>query len=370
MFRKLVGALAAAAFLTAIPSARMVYAQTLPEVVSLEPAEADPEANVDLAVDNLDEKVLTEADDLIKRIDVYIQGMVGDETLDRVSELRVLRSYRTQLTSYESLLRESVDAARASLEVINRASQNYSAEFTYLGNRTEEIDGDIARAEQERAELAQRAEQAAPLASAPPDEGVAGDGAEDFPPLQPFPDADDLEEYINSAKRELSDVAEQKTIVSARLKGLERLKEQHAEFIETGAYIIRKLNESLARVDEQSGYFLQAELERSKYTSSATYVFGVLVGAVIVGFFLIAFFSAPVRTAIFAGDSGIQFVTLFSLVIAIILFGVLEILEGKELAALLGGLSGYILGRSSGGSAQPSGGPAPAQPAAPNGGQA
>ena len=43
---------------------------------------------------------------------------------------------------------------------------------------------------------------------------------------------------------------------------------------------------------------------------------------------------------------GIQFITLFALVIAIILFGITGILEGKELSALLGGLSGYILGRS------------------------
>lgn len=67
----------------------------------------------------------------------------------------------------------------------------------------------------------------------------------------------------------------------------------------------------------------------------------------IVGFFGIAFISEKVRDAIFSGESGIQFVTLFSLVIAIILFGVLKILEGKELSALLGGLSGYILGRGS-----------------------
>jgi hypothetical protein len=44
--------------------------------------------------------------------------------------------------------------------------------------------------------------------------------------------------------------------------------------------------------------------------------------------------------------AGLQFITLFSLIIAIILFGVMNILEGRELAALLGGLSGYILGRS------------------------
>jgi hypothetical protein len=49
---------------------------------------------------------------------------------------------------------------------------------------------------------------------------------------------------------------------------------------------------------------------------------------------------------IFSHDRGLQFITLFSLVIAITLFGVMNILEGRELAALLGGLSGYILGRT------------------------
>jgi hypothetical protein len=57
-----------------------------------------------------------------------------------------------------------------------------------------------------------------------------------------------------------------------------------------------------------------------------------------------AYIDPQVRREIFAGQAGIQFVTLFSFVIAIILFGIIDILEGKELAALLGGLSGYILG--------------------------
>lgn len=59
------------------------------------------------------------------------------------------------------------------------------------------------------------------------------------------------------------------------------------------------------------------------------------------------------RREIFRGQAGIQFITLFSVVIAIILFGILGILEGKELAALLGGLSGYILGRVTTPSATP-----------------
>jgi presenilin-like A22 family membrane protease len=67
---------------------------------------------------------------------------------------------------------------------------------------------------------------------------------------------------------------------------------------------------------------------------------------VIFGFFVVALRDETVRREIFAGQAGIQFITLFSLVIAIILFGITDILEGKELSALLGGLSGYILGRS------------------------
>jgi hypothetical protein len=74
--------------------------------------------------------------------------------------------------------------------------------------------------------------------------------------------------------------------------------------------------------------------------------FASLVGLVIIGFFVIALRDQQVSQEIFKGQAGIQFVTLFSLVIAIILFGIIDILGGKELAALLGGLSGYILGRS------------------------
>ena len=80
-----------------------------------------------------------------------------------------------------------------------------------------------------------------------------------------------------------------------------------------------------------------------KRTMSVT--FAILIAFVIVGFFIIAGLDQQIRQAIFSGQAGIQFLTLFSLVIAIILFGITGILEGKELAALLGGLSGYILGK-------------------------
>lgn len=117
--------------------------------------------------------------------------------------------------------------------------------------------------------------------------------------------------------------------------------------ISKGDIAARNLDDALNRLDDLTGSLLQADADSAAYTDRATIVFAVLVGGVIIGFFVVAFTSEAVKTAIFAGDSGIQFVTMFSLVIAIILFGVLKILEGRELAALLGGLSGYILGRGS-----------------------
>jgi hypothetical protein len=84
--------------------------------------------------------------------------------------------------------------------------------------------------------------------------------------------------------------------------------------------------------------------QQFKKTMSMT--FAGLIGFVIVGFFVLAYKDAELRGRIFGGQAGMQFLTLFSLVIAIILFGITGILEGKELAALLGGLSGYILGRT------------------------
>ena len=73
----------------------------------------------------------------------------------------------------------------------------------------------------------------------------------------------------------------------------------------------------------------------------------ILIGIVICGFFAIAGIDFRVRRSVFAGQAGIQFLALFSIVIAIILFGITGILGGNELAALLGSISGYILGKVS-----------------------
>lgn len=82
-----------------------------------------------------------------------------------------------------------------------------------------------------------------------------------------------------------------------------------------------------------------------QYKRDLSIAFTVLIGLVIALFFIVVIKDHEVRRKIFSGQVGIQFLTLFSLVIAIILFGMTGVLEGKELAALLGGISGYILGK-------------------------
>jgi hypothetical protein len=99
------------------------------------------------------------------------------------------------------------------------------------------------------------------------------------------------------------------------------------------------------RVENAIDSLFNYETAKQDFNKSISMLFAGLVAIVILGFFFIAYVDDKVRQAVFSGQSGIQFITLFSLVIAIILFGIMGVLEGKELSALLGGLSGYILGR-------------------------
>jgi hypothetical protein len=108
---------------------------------------------------------------------------------------------------------------------------------------------------------------------------------------------------------------------------------------------LKKLTVSQTGLDEEINDTLRTDGQRNVFKSEIAFAFAILVALVIGGFFFVAWKDEVVRRAIFSGESGIQFLTLFSVVIAIILFGITGILESKELAALLGGLSGYILGR-------------------------
>ena len=120
------------------------------------------------------------------------------------------------------------------------------------------------------------------------------------------------------------------------------------------------------QIENAMNTLLDIEKPQQDFKTTISAYFTALVAILIVGFFIIAGIDQQVRREIFAGQAGIQFVTLFSLVVAIILFGITGILEGKELSALLGGLSGYILGRStSKENPVPSTNPPPPPPPAP-----
>jgi hypothetical protein len=96
------------------------------------------------------------------------------------------------------------------------------------------------------------------------------------------------------------------------------------------------LNRALSQIDETINTILIPETQKNQFKLYVSGIFAFMVILVIVGFFTIALRDKAVGSAIFSNQTGIQFVTLFSLVIAIILFGITEILQAKELSALLG----------------------------------
>lgn len=108
---------------------------------------------------------------------------------------------------------------------------------------------------------------------------------------------------------------------------------------------LKAREKELFEIESQISEALARDVVAQKFKSQISLYFAVLVGFMILCFFGVAFYDQAVRQTIFSGQAGMQFVTLFSLIIAIILFGITGILGDKELAALLGGLSGYILGR-------------------------
>ncbi len=87
------------------------------------------------------------------------------------------------------------------------------------------------------------------------------------------------------------------------------------------------------------------KLSQQNFMFWASLAFVLLMCILLYTFFKVVSRDESVRKIIFGSDSGIQFVTLFSIIIAIILFGLTGVLEGKELSALLGSVAGYILGK-------------------------
>lgn len=109
---------------------------------------------------------------------------------------------------------------------------------------------------------------------------------------------------------------------------------------------IALINGDIRKCEEQINIALAPEIEKQKFRTRMSLIFSVLIGFLVVAFFFIIYKkSDKTLGTIFLSGYGLQFITLFVLIIAIVLFGILGILQGSELAAILSGISGYILGK-------------------------
>ncbi|MFN7675899.1 hypothetical protein [Flavobacterium sp.] len=102
------------------------------------------------------------------------------------------------------------------------------------------------------------------------------------------------------------------------------------------------IRECRNQIDDSSA----VENRNQEFRKTISIYFTILIGILLVIFFLIVYLKSDntLSKELLSGY-GLQFITLFVLIIAVILFGILGILESSELSAILSGISGYILGK-------------------------
>lgn len=121
------------------------------------------------------------------------------------------------------------------------------------------------------------------------------------------------------------------------------------------------LDQDLRTCERAIDEALRPESEDQSFRTKMSIVFAALIGFLLAVFFLMICIRGDKGIAKnLLSELGLQFITLFVLIIAIILFGILDILKGSELAAILAGISGYILGsKTNVAAANPAPNPAP-----------
>ncbi|MBN8697342.1 MAG: hypothetical protein J0L87_12495 [Bacteroidetes bacterium] len=148
-------------------------------------------------------------------------------------------------------------------------------------------------------------------------------------------------------------------IYGTNMTSLEKLKEvkeqlktcMNKELARQAEYNALKANLNIVKKDyatcqEQIDTSLAPEYKDQEFRKTISIGFACLLGGLLLVFVAVVFRSQKNIARYFFSDTGLQFITLFVLIISIILFGILKILEGRELAAILSGIAGYILGKS------------------------
>jgi hypothetical protein len=246
---------------------------------------------------------------------IGLSGVFAEEPT--TSPKKVIESFVGARDQRAKLLPE-IQQLKTEIEELQHQKENVSR----LKVDKRSIESNIRQAEQDLARAQQEVEAAAPEAKEGPQAYVRR-----------------IEDYLKKQRHSLEDIDRE---LAEANEGAKKMDEE----IGKNQAVLTQRQADFNAAEYRINELLNFELPRQKFKLLMSATFAALVGLVIIGFFYIAWGDERVRQAIFSGTAGIQFVTLFSLVIAIILFGIIEILEGKELAALLGGLSGYILGRA------------------------
>lgn len=155
----------------------------------------------------------------------------------------------------------------------------------------------------------------------------------------------ELEKEQKAAKPDDAKISSLKSYIDATNEKLEMAK--HSADLQSSIDQRDQKRRRLSQAERKIASLFDDKRDVSWFRAISAIVVGVLIAIVVGGFYLIAWRKDGIAAKIFGGEMGMQFVTLFLIVIAIILFGIMGTLEGRELAALLGGLSGYILGKAS-----------------------
>jgi len=109
---------------------------------------------------------------------------------------------------------------------------------------------------------------------------------------------------------------------------------------------IRNVNQDISDCNGAIDEALAPEYKQQDFRKVICLGFVCLIGLLVVSFFLVVAIRSDVSIGKeLLGTTGLQFITLFVLIFSIVLFGILNILAGSELAAILSGISGFILGK-------------------------
>lgn len=160
---------------------------------------------------------------------------------------------------------------------------------------------------------------------------------------------DDFLDYLNSLKQDthkkifiLKGEPGKTGVVDRIGRAIEELKKTKILIAQNIENIQRDIHNCETAIDEA----LAPENKRQTFKTEISLLFSGIIAILIAAFFFIIYKrGGPNLSSILLSEGGLQFVTVFVLIIAIVLFGILGILEGRELAAILSGIAGYILGR-------------------------